>query len=299
MRRRVREGLQVGIGFHQLIGALLHFELQFGVGTGQGCAGLAQRLLVPHTPRDVPQDHGEQSLALQVNLRDGRLNGELLAIGTQAIHRPQSTDRPGANPGQPKLRNLLAVLGPKSLREEPVQGLAQGLLACNAKHLLRRGVEQDNPLRGVGGNDGVHGRTDDAIQTGIAAPERLLRLLAEKLLFGFAQSPTHGRPEPCDPLLEHVIRCTHLQRLNGDIFPQRPRQEHKWHLRANPPRQAQRLKRIHPRHRIVGENQAMRSGVEKLLEPCDRVHPIALHLQSFGPQQVQHQFGIHGVVFQM
>ena len=299
MRRRVCKGLQVGIGLHEFVGSLLHLELELGVGPRQGRAGLAQRLLVSHALGDVPQDHREELLTLQINLRDGRLNRELLAVGTQTIHRPQGAYRPRADAREPEARDLLRMLGPKSLGEEPVQRLAQRLLAPHSKHLLRRRVEQHDALRAISGNHGVHGRANDPIETGVAVPERLLGLLAEKLLFGFPQGPAHGGAEPPNPLLEHIIRRPHLQRLNGHIFTQRPREEHKGHLRAHLSCQPQRLEGIHSRHRIVRENQPVSARLKMLLEGRHRVHSVALDLQSFGAKQVQHHFGVHGVVFQM
>ncbi len=60
----------------------------------------------------------------------------------------------------------------------------------------------------------------DRAETLLGGAEPFVRLLALGVLLHFAQGPPHGRPQPGQPLLEHVIRGAVLQGLDGCLLAQ-------------------------------------------------------------------------------
>jgi hypothetical protein len=57
---------------------------------------------------------------------------------------------------------VLAVYFPEAFGEEAIQGLSDGLGGRTAKHPFRGGVEQDDAVLRIDGDDGVHRRGEDA-----------------------------------------------------------------------------------------------------------------------------------------
>ncbi len=110
---------------------------------------------------DVAQDHRGQPFAADIDLRDRSLDGEFATVGAQAVDRPQGPHLAGGDAGFGEAMDMLGVGGPVALRNEPGDGFAQGLLRGQAEHALRGGIEQDDPLGVVDGDDPVHGRGHD------------------------------------------------------------------------------------------------------------------------------------------
>ena len=73
-----------------------------------------------------------------------------------------------------------------------------------------------------------------------AAMEMLLGDLSLDLLLFLSQSPADGRPQPLEPILDHVISRPFLETINGRLFAQCAGNKNERDLRAGAARQLQR-----------------------------------------------------------
>src|SRR6185369_14871626 len=113
------------------------------------------------TLADVPQDDGEQRAALLAVLRDRGFDRELLTVGAQSGQHGRATHPPRGRASAAEMFDVPAVLVAEPFRKELVDGLPDDPVARPAEDLLRRAVEQDDPLVRVDRNDGIHCRFYD------------------------------------------------------------------------------------------------------------------------------------------
>jgi hypothetical protein len=123
--------------------------------------GASQLVVRAYTLGHVAQDHGEELPAALDVLGDRRFDGKFLAVGPQTVEDPGITHAPRGRAGMAELRDMPPVGGAEPLRQQRVEGLPEHGGARPAEQLLGGGVVQDDPLRIVDRNDGVHRRFHD------------------------------------------------------------------------------------------------------------------------------------------
>ena len=196
---------QACIRFCQGRRALLHplFQLVVeGVDFGLG----------PHPLGHVAHDGQVQVLAAVDLVRDGHLGWKSLAIAAQGLHHgiaPHGTR--GAALGR-EVTHPLAMCAAECHRNQPVQWLSHRLRFGVAEHVRRRRVEDADAQIAIHGDDGVHGRIDDAGQVRAVALQRGLRRLdaGGHAVEGVGQLAHLGRPFFADQL--RLVRCGELVR---------------------------------------------------------------------------------------
>lgn len=88
--------------------------------------------------------------------------GKLLAANSETGNRAQLSHLASGHIGSAELRDVPAMLVTKAPWDKPIERPAKRILSL--KHLLRCVVEQDDLALSVDGDDGIHGRLDDAFQ---------------------------------------------------------------------------------------------------------------------------------------
>src|SRR6185295_15134815 len=120
---------------------------------------------------DITQDDGEELLASDLDLRDRRLDGELLAVPAEAAQSAQEAHRACRDSGGSELLDVARMAAAKSGGDELVEGLADRLVSGAAEHPLGRQVEEHDVLVVADGDDRIHRRVDDARQPRLALEE--------------------------------------------------------------------------------------------------------------------------------
>ena len=144
---------------------------------------------------DVAQDHRVEPASARLELGYRGLDRELLAVRPPAEDHAEGAHAPAGRAVRAERVHVVPVRRPESLRNEDVEGLPLCLRRGPAEHLFRRGVEFDDALRVVDGDDSVHRRADDAAQPGFAVEELPgERLLAHELP-GEQHRESRGRPD--------------------------------------------------------------------------------------------------------
>nr|WP_308419599.1 hypothetical protein [Chitinimonas koreensis] len=124
--------------------------------------GVAQRLLGADPLGDVAQDHGVEACAVLLDLGDRGVDREFLAVAAQPGDDAGRAHPARADAGGAELADVLPVNGAIAVGQEPVERRADRAVARAAEHRFGGGVEQHHALRLVDGDDGIHGRFDDA-----------------------------------------------------------------------------------------------------------------------------------------
>src|SRR5438552_5360816 len=122
----------------------------------------------------VAQNNGVELLSARVDLRDRSFNWELFAAGADSRERAQCSHRTFCHLSLPEPSNVLSMGRAKSLRNKSVNRLANSFLRGATKHPFRRGIENDNALFRVYGDDGVHRGGDDVGQLSSTLAQRLV-----------------------------------------------------------------------------------------------------------------------------
>jgi hypothetical protein len=117
-----------------------------------------------HARADVAQDHGEELLVVDRCLRDRSFDRELGAVRAQGRQRDSRTHAARGVVGAAELLDVPAMDGAEPLGEEAVERPAERIRGGAAEHLLGRGVEQDDALARVDGDDRVHRGPDDRVE---------------------------------------------------------------------------------------------------------------------------------------
>src|SRR5262249_53099616 len=104
----------------------------------------------------VADDDGEQLFATGFGLRNRSLDGEFLAISAQTPQRTQGTHRSSRGTRITKAPDMCAVRCMEAFWDETVDGAPDCILHRAAKHFLGSGVEHNNSLSVIDGDDGVH-----------------------------------------------------------------------------------------------------------------------------------------------
>jgi len=110
------------------------------------------------------------------NMRDGRFDGKFLSIRTKAHHCPQMTHLPAGDTRLPEPTHMVAMAFAIPCGQESIKRLPNGPLSGAAKHLLRRMVEQDDPLILIYRDNRIHCGFNDAFEP---------QLADQKLFLGF------------------------------------------------------------------------------------------------------------------
>ena len=108
-------------------------------------------------------------------------------IGTELAHGS------GGNPGPAEVAHMFRVPGTEAFGDEAIHALSQYFRISTAEHALRGGVDEDDALVLVDGDDAVHGRVDDALQTLALLLHGRFRLRRGNVL-GDAEVVRHLRP---------------------------------------------------------------------------------------------------------
>jgi hypothetical protein len=146
--------------------------------------------LGPHPLRHVADDHAVQPPRGGLDLRDGRLDGELGAVAPQPDHRSgtrralgdavdpgrraRGRHRPRRDSGGAERGDRRAVRRAEARRDEAVERRAERGGRRHPEQPLRGRVEQHHPIRLVDGDDGVERRRDDRRESVLARGERRL-----------------------------------------------------------------------------------------------------------------------------
>src|SRR5262249_52366843 len=93
---------------------------------------------------NIAKNDGEQLFALNLGLRDGSLDGEFLAVGTDTVDRTHAAHAAASSAGGTKRTNILAMFPAKARRHEAIDRRADGVGSRAAKHEFGSGVEHGN-----------------------------------------------------------------------------------------------------------------------------------------------------------
>jgi hypothetical protein len=181
--------------------------------------------------RDVAHHDHEQTLAADVQLRDGGVRRELGAVLAERgdglpFSHPARRDRSGR-----EALHVLMMKRAQSFGDEDVERLADGFVAAPPEHLLGAVVEHEDELILVDGDDRVRGDRDEARELG-CGPARVVvhacvveregrassQLLRELEVIRREASPRlvacvgedAERPAPCGERQEHEGLDPHL-----------------------------------------------------------------------------------------
>ena len=142
-----------------------------------------QRRFCPHALCGVAQHHGKELAAIHLDLRNRRLDREFTAVGMQREQRALLAHLA-------KTPHVRLVCTAKTFRHEIGQRTADGMLGRASEQGVRHGIEQNDALGIIHGNDGLHGGADDARQPGLA-------LLQVGQILGH-RCTQHAKPQPIE-----------------------------------------------------------------------------------------------------
>ena len=156
--------------------------------------GLAEGALDGALLADVAKDRGVHGLAVDHGVGDGRLGGELGAVGPPAPHLGPLSHAPGGNPGVRELLQVVAVTVGNGARKEPIERLAEHLGRRVAEDLLGAAVEQPDAVMAIHADDGVGCDLDDGGQSRIRLPRvRTCGVVLRLVLVHGGRIPVVGR----------------------------------------------------------------------------------------------------------
>ena len=171
---------------------------------GRGTDVSQQPVLVLRAPciGRIPHRHRQHAVFAEADLRDGRLDGELLATAAQpdgliVIHAAASV-RPAH-----ELRDVSLVSGAQARGNEPVEPLAEDLLTRVAEHALGTVVPLGDEALVVERDDRVRGDRENRGGSGFRPPQHR-----------FALRPLHDVRNLASQELEHTQRA--VRRAAGD-----------------------------------------------------------------------------------
>src|SRR5215510_13414824 len=160
---------------------------------------------------DVADDGGEELVSVFVDLRNRRLDRELLAVGPQTEKRARLSHRPLRHVRFAEDADVLAMRRAEPPRDKAVQALSQGLGRRAAEHLLSRRVEKHDALILIDGNDRVHRRGKNAGELGLAQSQRggdlrLMLIICDRRFLGFHNSSRSYRVQSSRRSLHVALR---------------------------------------------------------------------------------------------
>ena len=111
---------------------------------------------------DIAQDHCKKLLPAHLDPRDRRFHGKLLTARAERAKRARGAHGAGGCARLDKAVHVLTMDLAKAFRDEPFHRVADGLGCRAAEDPLGRLVEEHDTVFGIGGDDGVCRRGDDA-----------------------------------------------------------------------------------------------------------------------------------------
>ena len=91
--------------------------------------------------RNIAQDGGKRFLAIYLAPGNGRLDGELLAIGVQALNSPKFAIFTDCGAGISENVNMPVMGGAKPFGDKPLDRYPDCFIRLTTKHFFRCGVE--------------------------------------------------------------------------------------------------------------------------------------------------------------
>src|ERR1700761_3364395 len=185
------------------------------------------------------------------------------------------------------------VLRMGSLKHQPDGGLCRGL-AFEYPISLIRPVDfaaRRIPTKAPGAAQPLRLR-----QIHLASAKRLLCLLAFGALLSFADRALHGGYEPRQSRLHNIIRGPDLDRLDRDLFAERPGNENERQIGAGSQRELQRRKAIEGRKLVIGENEVDSSVLKTGDELGTRLNAGYFADEMIGFKQRLNKLCVMGVI---
>jgi hypothetical protein len=241
----VEDGGELARGLGQPGGALGYLGLQVGVQGLEGLVGMAPL-------GDVAQDDREEGFAIHMQLGDGRLGGEDLAVQTPGHHGLAAHAAAGDVAGA-EGADLVGVRGAVGLGQQDVDGLTEQLGLAGAEHRERGAVDAAHALVGVDDDDGVHRRVDHGFQPCLA----VLHLAA-----AVAQALGHGVEGP-GQARDLARRMARLRQLAVAVLAGRQARTGVLHLgqRARHQRAQQHAQQAHQQQGLAQARQQAQPGL--------------------------------------
>lgn len=129
---------------------------------------------------DIAEYDSEEPRPIELELRDGRLDGKLVSVLSKACDRRAALAHPSRlHCPCGEATNVLLVKSPEALGEENVEPPAQGFLPAPTEDLLGTLVVEDDALLLVDGDDGVCSKRDDPSELRLGQAKLLRPHVAE------------------------------------------------------------------------------------------------------------------------
>src|SRR4029077_428075 len=171
-------------------------------------------------------------------------------------------------------RPLVGVYG-----RAPEHAALVNLLLCSAEDRGRGGADvQDLTRRNRDRPYDIRQRGDDAAQPLAKRLELSFRLSAVGPLFPLPQRPLHRRKQANEVVLQDVVSGAALDRVDGGLLADRPRDEDEGRVRAYLARPCERSHAGEARHRKIGQDHLWLELVQRIDERLLAIHDARVGL---------------------
>ena len=157
-------------GPNRAIGRQHFHTLRFGLNDRpQQRLTLRQILLQSFALGDIAEDDGVVRTPSMPIWEIAASMGNFFTVGPYAHDHTQRPHLPRGHPGSAELADVLTMNAAKPFGDEPIQPPSQHVLGTPSKHVFRGLVEQDDLLRVIDSDDGIHRRLHDAFEPQLVA----------------------------------------------------------------------------------------------------------------------------------
>ena len=204
---------------------------------------------------------------------------------------------PTGDAGLGEFLHVNGVGDTEALRNEAFDWQSQGLCLRTTEHLLGGGVEDDDVLLLIHGQDRVQGRVDQGFELRLALSQRGVgpRLLRAQTFF--LQCAADGFRQPRQAIFQNVIRRPPLDALDRGDVAQCARDQDQRNVEPFPP---QHIERVHPfplRQVVVGDHHIRTLQAQLLLKLGFRLYHHHGKREAAFAQRLGYEFRVQFVIF--